>query len=153
MRIGHKVRYAFSYEKEKGGSNMQTILSQLLILPLVIWSIFSPILMHNASMTKESIKIGLYEVSKQAALQGKFDEELYIDFKESLVENHGYNPACIKISGTEDEVTRGEPINVTVTIPKPITNPFELFSMSSCERPDSYTPYEITSSINSEYLP
>lgn len=132
---------------------MQTILSQLLILPLVVWAMFSPILMHNASMTKESIKINLYEVSKQASLQGKFDNELYADFKENLVKNHGYNPNCIKIKGTESEVTRGEEIKVTVTIPKPITNPFELFSMSSCERPDSYTPFEITTSISSEYLP
>lgn len=132
---------------------MQTLLSQILILPLIIWATFSPMLMHNASMTKETIKLNLYEISKEASLNGKFDEDLYIKFKETLSENHGYNPECIQISGTEEAVTRGEPINVTVTIPKPIMNVFDAVSISSCDRPDSYTPYEITHSINSEYLP
>lgn len=132
---------------------MQTILSQILIFPLIIWATFTPMLMHNASMTKETIKLNLYEISKEASLNGKFDEDLYIKFKENLVENHGYDPACIQISGTEEVVTRGEPINVTVTIPKPLMSVFDAVKISSCERPDSYTPYEITHSINSEYLP
>ncbi|MEK6190602.1 MAG: hypothetical protein N2A99_06400 [Carnobacterium alterfunditum] len=132
---------------------MQTILSTILIIPLIVWASFSPMLMHNASMTKETIKLALYEVSKEAALQGKFDESLYLDFKESLVENHNYNPDCIQISGTESEVTRGEAITVTVTIPKPMMSVFDAMTISSCDRPDSYTPYEITHSINSEYLP
>lgn len=132
---------------------MQTILSQILIFPLVLWATFTPMLLHNASMTKETIKIQLYEISKEASLQGKFDEELYIRFKESLVENHGYNPDCITISGTEETVNRGEEISVTVTIPKPMMNIFDSMNISSCERPESYTPYEITHSINSEYIP
>lgn len=132
---------------------MQTLLSTVLILPLIIWATFSPMLMHNASMTKETIKIALYEISKEASLQGKFDEDLYVEFKEMLVENHGYRPECIQITGTEETVNRGQPITVTVTIPKPMMSVFDAMSISSCERPDSYTPYEITQSINSEYLP
>lgn len=132
---------------------MQTILSQILIIPFVLWATFTPLLHHNASMTKESISIQLYEISKEAAVKGRFDEELYIRFKEQLFEKHGYRPECIQISGDEELVRKGEPINVTVTIPKPIMSIFDAVKMSSCDRPESYTPYNMPLSINSEYIP
>lgn len=132
---------------------MQGIVSTLLLIPIMIWSVFQPILLHNASMTRETIKIALYEISKEASLQGKFDEDMYVKFTESLVENHGYNPACIVISGTETLTNRGQDIEVIVTIPKPMMNVFDAMTINSCERPDSYVPYQITQTIKSEYLP
>ena len=132
---------------------MQGIVSTLLLIPIIIWSVFQPVLLHNASMTRETIKIALYEISKEASLQGGFNEEMYIKFTETLVENHGYNPSCIEISGTETLTNRGQDIEVVVTIPKPMMNVFDAMSISNCERPDSYVPYQITHTIKSEYLP
>lgn len=104
-------------------------------------------------MTKETIKISLYEIQKEAALQGHYTEDLYAEFKSMLVQNHGYNAACIDIQGTESPVERGADIEVTVTIPKPMMSIWEAFSIASCERPDSYTPYFVTQVIKSEYIP
>ena len=132
---------------------MQHVLSFVLVLIPVVWSVFQPILFHNASQTRETISMAIYEVSKDAAIEGRFTEEMYAEFKDMLVENHGYNPACIQISGTEELVNRGGDLTVTVSIPKPMTNVFEAVSIRSCERPDSYVPYTIEKVIKSEYLP
>ena len=132
---------------------MAQILATVLLVPLMIWSIFQPLLYQNAAMTQESIKIALYEIQKQASLQGQYTDELYGKFKQSLSENHGYNPDCIKIVGTESIVERGGDIEVTVTVPKPILSFYDVVSVSSCDRPDSYTPFEYTQTIQSEFIP
>lgn len=132
---------------------MPQILALVILMPLILWSTFQPMLFHNASLTKQTIKIALYEVNKKAAIQGKYDEDLYAEFKDTLAKNHGYNPNCIQIKGTEELTPRGEELKVTVTIPKPLMSFWDMFSIESCERPESYTPYFITHSIQSEYVP
>lgn len=132
---------------------MGHIMATVLTLGLLLFSVFQPYLYHNASLTKETIKISLYEIQKEAALQGHYSEDLYAEFKRMLVENHGYNPSCIEISGTESPVERGADIEVTVKMPKPMMSIWEAFSIASCERPESYTPFYVTNVIKSEYVP
>lgn len=132
---------------------MSNILGTVLTLGILFFSVFQPVLYHNASLTKESIKIALYEIQKEAALEGHYNENSYAKFKEMLVKNHGYNPDCIKISGTEEIIERGGDIEVTVTMPKPMMNVWEAFDLARCDRPDSYKPYRVTQTIKSEYIP
>lgn len=132
---------------------MSHILGTVLTIGLLLFSVFQPVLYHNAATIQESIKISLYEVQKEAAINGQFDEELYGKFKDILVENHGYNPACIQIEGTDQPVTRGGDITVSVTIPRPMMNIWEAFDFASCDRPESYVPYTVTQVIKSEYIP
>lgn len=132
---------------------MPQLLATILLVPLMLWCIFQPLLYQNAAMTQESIKIALYEIQKEASLQGQYSEALYSKFKQSLSENHGYNPDCITIAGTESIIERGGDIEVTVSVPKPIMSIFEMVSVSSCERPDSYTPFEYKQTIKSEFIP
>jgi hydrogenase maturation factor HypF (carbamoyltransferase family) len=129
------------------------VLATVLLIPLILWSTLQPMINHNTSLTKETIKIALYEISKEASLKGKFDEELYAEFKEMLEKNHGYNPDCIQIKGTEELTTRGGELTVTVTVPKPIQSIWDTVSVASCERPDSYEPFRVTHTIKSEYIP
>lgn len=130
----------------------QTV-ATILLIPLVLWSVLQPMINHNSALTKQTIKTALYEISKDAAIRGKFDDELYAEFKEMLRKNHGYNPDCIKIEGTETLTNRGEDITVTVTVPKPVQNFTDIVSVASCKRPDSYEPYVVTNTIQSEYIP
>lgn len=132
---------------------MAQILATILLVPLMLWSIFQPLLYHNAAMTQESIKIALYEIQKDASIQGQYTPELYSKFKESLSKNHGYNTNCITITGTESLVERGGDIEVTVSVPKPIMSFYDIVSVSSCDRPGSYTPFQYTQVIKSEYIP
>ena len=132
---------------------MAQLVATVLLIPIMLWSIFQPLLYHNAAMTQESIKISLYEIQKEASLNGHYTPELYSKFKESLSKNHGYNPQCITISGTETVVERGGDIEVTVSVPKPIMSFYDLVTVASCDRPDSYTPFEYTQVIKSEFIP
>lgn len=132
---------------------MGQLIATVLLIPIMLWSIFQPMLYHNAAMTQESIKISLYEIQKKASLQGQYTEELYSQFKQSLMENHGYDSDCITITGTESLVERGGDIEVTVSVPKPIMSLYDIVTVASCDRPDSYTPFEYTQVIKSEYIP
>lgn len=132
---------------------MGHILGTVLTLGLLLFSVFQPILYHNAATTRETIKVSLYEIQKEASLQGQFTDELYGEFKDLLVENHGYNPDCIKIEGTEALTERGGELEVSVTVPKPLMSIWEMFDMASCDRPDSYKPYTVKQVIKSEYIP
>lgn len=132
---------------------MAQLVATVLTLPLILWTVFQPIMYHNASMTQETVKFAIYEISKEAAMQGQFNADLYAEFKDLLVQNHGYNPDCIQITGTETLTNRGGELAVEVTVPKPVLSPWDAVSVSSCSRPDSYTPYTIKQVIKSEYIP
>lgn len=132
---------------------MAHVLGTVMTIGLLLFSVFQPILYHNAATTRETIKISLYEVQKEAALIGHYNDELYGEFKQLLVDNHGYNPDCVQITGTEQMVERGGELEVSVTVPKPLMNIWEMFDMASCDRPDSYTPYTVKQVIKSEYIP
>lgn len=132
---------------------MGQVLATVLLIPLILWSTFQPLLYQNASLTQQTIKVALYEVNKQASIKGQYDEDLYAEFKDNLVKNHGYNPECINIEGTEELTHRGDDIEVKVTIPKPIMSFWDAVNMGNCERPDSYTPYVVHQTIKSEYVP
>lgn len=132
---------------------MANLVAIVLTIPLILWTVFQPMMYHNASMTRETIKVAIYEVSKEAAMQGQFDADLYAEFKDMLVLNHGYNPDCIEITGTETLTNRGGELTVAVTVPKPVLSVWDAVTISSCERPDSYTPYTIKQVIKSEYIP
>lgn len=123
------------------------------MIPLILWSIFQPALNANAMFIQETMKTNLYEIQKKAAIQGKYTEDLYAEFKKGLAEQHGYNTECIQVVGTETNVERGGTLEVEVIIPKPPMNVFDVIDMGSCSRPDSYTPYKITETILSEYIP
>lgn len=132
---------------------MGQLIATIILIPIMLWSVFQPMLYHNASMTQETLKISLYEIQKKASIQGKYDEALYSEFKTLLADNHGYDPACIVVEGTEVLTERGGSIDVTVSIPKPVMSFFDIVDMSSCDRPDSYTPFVVTQTIKSEYIP
>lgn len=132
---------------------MAQLVATVLSIPLILWTIFQPMMYHNASMTQETLKVALYEVSKDAAMQGQFNAELYAEYKDMLVENHGYNPDCVEITGTETLTNRGGELIVEVTVPKPVLSVWDAVTISSCDRPDSYTPYTLKQVIKSEYIP
>lgn len=132
---------------------MEQAIATILSLYIMLWASFQPILNSNTAMTQESIKIALYEVQKEASLEGRFTESMYNKFKSELSENHGYDPDCITIKGTENRVERGQDIQVQVSVPKPMQSFTDVFDFASCDRPDSYDPYSVSQSIRSEYIP
>lgn len=132
---------------------MAQIIGFILMVPILVWSILQPVLYTNSTFIQQTIKVNMYEIQKEASIEGHYTEEMYAQFKKALQENHGYNPECIQIKGTENVVERGNDIDLVVTIPKPPMSVWDVVDMGSCARPGSYEPYEIEMTIESEYIP
>ncbi|MGP4074055.1 hypothetical protein ACTWQB_16235 [Piscibacillus sp. B03] len=123
-------------------------LAMILLLPLILWSTFQGILYSHATQVEETLMMAIYEGQKEAALQGRYDESIYQTMESFLVDTHGYDPDVIEITGTEDVVPRGERLEVSVTIPQPITHVMDLFRFSDLK--DTYT---VSKTIMSEFNP
>ncbi|WP_368502672.1 hypothetical protein AB3N04_00830 (plasmid) [Alkalihalophilus sp. As8PL] len=106
---------------------MDKFLSYLLLLPLIVWGTFQPILFMNASQVEETLRIATYEGQKEAALQGRYDETIYKMIRDYLVENHNYKSDQIQITGTESLTSRGERMVVEISIPHPKTTVIPFF--------------------------
>lgn len=127
---------------------MGNTLSFVLLLPLIIWSTFQGILFHHATQVEETLQMAIFEGQKQAALQGRFDEEIYKTMRDYLVEIHGYDANKIEIEGTEVITPRGERIEIQITIPKPVTRVIDIFDFGTIGE-----TYTIKKQIMSEYNP
>ncbi|MFE5798155.1 hypothetical protein ACWCQ1_51330 [Streptomyces sp. NPDC002144] len=130
-------------EKQEGC--MEKFLVFLLCLPLVVLTTFQGPLIQNASMVEETITLALYEGQKEAALQGRYDNEIYNQIKDYLVELHHYDRDSIEVKGTETLTARGEEMRISITVPKPQTNVLEMFQFSN-DKPFTKEKY-----IMSEY--
>lgn len=106
---------------------MNNLVSFLLIIPIILWCIFQPVLFVNAMLIEQGLNNVIYETQKEASLQGRYDEDIYREMKDRLVEVHKFDPNEIIIQGTESLTMRGERMMIEITIPKPKTNVFELF--------------------------
>ncbi len=126
---------------------MSNQLSFILLIPLILWSTFQGVLYIHASQIEETVNLAAYEGQKEASLQGHYDEEIYKEIRDFLVEGHGLDPDVIKVEGTEIIKPRGERITITVTIPSPIINVLDVFGS------DEQEPYTVTKHIMSEHNP
>ncbi|AEA19275.1 MULTISPECIES: hypothetical protein [Bacillus] len=124
---------------------MNQVLSYVLLMPLILWSIFQPALFLNASQVDETINLAIYETQKKASLQGKYDSALYKEMKDYLVNIHHYKADQIKIKGTETVTTRGEKIYIEFEIPQPPLTVIDVFKI------DNSKPYKIKRTVRSEY--
>lgn len=124
---------------------MNNLLSFLLVIPILLWCVFQPALYTNAMLIEQGISNVIYETQKKASLQGRYDEDLYKEIKDRLVEVHKFDPSKIEIKGTETLTMRGERMYIEVIIPKPKTSVFEFFRTGDDE------PYRYRKYIMSEY--
>lgn len=124
---------------------MEKFIVFLLCLPLVVLTTFQGPLIQNASAVEETITLALYEGQKEAALKGRYDDEIYDQIKDYLVELHHYKRSSIKVSGTETLTPRGERMKIEITVPKPKTHVLEMFKFGNDE------PFTKEKYIMSEY--
>lgn len=125
---------------------MGNLLSTILLLPIILWSVFQPALYANAMLIEQAISSTIYETSKEASLQGRYDNEIYNKMKDKLVEVYNFDPNKVIIKGTETLTPRGERMYIEVIIPKPKTSVLELFKFGNDE------PYQYKKYIMSEYV-
>lgn len=125
---------------------MNNLLSTILLLPIIIWSVFQPALYANAMLIEQAISSTIYETSKEASLQGRYDNKIYDEMKDRLVEVHNFDPDKVEIKGTETLTPRGERMYIEVIIPKPKTTVLEVFGFGKSE------PYHYKKYIMSEYV-
>lgn len=125
---------------------MDHVISYLLLMPLIIWSVFQAPLYNNASMIEESLKLAIYEGQKQASLQGKYDANIYKEMRDYLVEVHNYKAESIQINGTETLTPRGGKMTIEVIVPKPVVTVMEIFKVDTSE------PFVVKKTILSEYI-
>lgn len=126
---------------------MNNIVAFILLLPLIIWSTFQPVLFINASMVQETINTAIYEGQKEASIQGKYDAEIYKKIRDKLVNVHHYDPTKITISGTETLTPRGEQMTIEITVPKPMLSVIDAFKFNTTE------DFKVKKTIMSEYIP
>lgn len=126
---------------------MNQIMTYILLLPLIVWMVFQPVLFINATQIEETISLAVYEGQKEASLNGKYDQQTYKKIRDYLVDVHHYDPDKIQIKGTEELTERGEPLYIEVTVPKPMLSVVEAFSVEDNE------PYVIKKMVMSEYVP
>lgn len=112
---------------------MSNLLSYLLLVPIVLWAVFQPALYANAMIVEQGISSVIYEFQKEASLQGRYDSDIYKQMKDRLVEVHNFDPNLIEINGTETLTSRGNRLEIIISIPKPKTTVIEAFSSSSDE--------------------
>ncbi|WP_019156867.1 hypothetical protein [Robertmurraya massiliosenegalensis] len=124
---------------------MEQVVTFILLLPLIVWSIFQQPLYNNAVMIEESLQLAIYEGQKEASLKGRYDEEIYKEMRDYLVETHNYRPELIEINGTETLTPRGEKLAIKITVPKPLMTVIDLFKIDTSE------PFTVQKTILSEY--
>jgi len=97
-------------------------------------------------MIEESLKLAIYEGQKEASLKGKYDEEIYKEMRDYLVETHNYKPELIEIHGTETLTPRGQKLTIEVSVPKPAMTVIEMFKVDNSE------PFTVKKTILSEHV-
>lgn len=134
-----------AYKKDRGVFMRET-LAEWLLLPFTLWILFQGILFFNASMVEEIINIAIYESSKEAAVQGRYTQDIYNEMTVYLEKHHKFDPAKLEITGTEELKLRGEYLQIQVKVPKPRVNVLDIFKVNE---EDDYYIYE--KYIMSEY--
>ncbi|MBL5768430.1 hypothetical protein MXL46_13890 [Heyndrickxia sporothermodurans] len=125
---------------------MDHILTYILLLPLILWSIFQAPLYNNAAMVEESLKLAIYEGQKEASLKGKYDANIYKEMRDYLVNTHNYKADSINIKGTETLTPRGGKMTIEVTVPKPVVTVMDIFKVDTSE------PFKVKKTILSERI-
>ena len=125
---------------------MNHLLSFLLLVPLMLFCMFQPVLYTNAMLVEQALSQAIYETQKKASLQGRYDEELYEEMLDYLETVHHFDRSKVQIKGTENLTMRGERLEINITIPKPMTTVIEAFRTS--DKPYHYKKY-----VMSEYVP
>lgn len=126
---------------------MSQFLAYILLLPLILWSTFQGLLYWNATNIQESLNLAVYKGTKEASIQGHFDQSIYDDMKNFLVDNYHYDPSKIQIKGTETITERGGYLDIKITIPKPMINVVDIFKLNDSK------PFVVEKSVMSEYVP
>lgn len=124
---------------------MSEIIGLVIMMPIIIWSLLQGPLYTNADMVEESLHLAVYEGQKDASLKGRYDEEIYKEMRDYLVETHHYDSSKIKIKGTETLTERGGKLTVRVEVPRPPRTVIEMFKV------DDTTPMVVEKTIMSEY--
>jgi hypothetical protein len=127
---------------------MRPTLFEWLLLPFVLWGMFQGALYYNANIVEEAINIAIYETSKDAALEGRYNQVLYNEMIAYLEKHHKFDPSKVVITGTEDLTYRGDYITIRVQVPKPQVHVLEIFKPSNAS---DFFIFE--KSIMSEYTP
>ena len=126
---------------------MDHLVAHILLIPLLVYLIFQPALVANATQIEETLNLAVYEGQKEASLNGKYDEQIYKKMRDYLVEVHHYDPDKIEIKGTEKLTERGEPIYIEITVPKPMLSPIDIFTFEDTD------PFVVEKMVMSEFVP
>lgn len=127
---------------------MKHMLSFLLILPFTIWAMFQWWLIYNFNTVDEAIQIALNESLKIAAVKGRYTQAEYDYVINEILKVHNVTEADISISATENQRVRGEYIEVSISLPKPMLNVMALFRLFDESEPITYNKQ-----IMSEWIP
>jgi hypothetical protein len=98
---------------------MKPALFEWLLIPFILWGMFQGLLYFHANQVHLALNLATYEGSKKAALQGRYSQQIYDEMKQYLVDAFHYDPKKIDIKGTERLTTRGNYLNVSITVPSP----------------------------------
>lgn len=127
---------------------MKPALFEWLLIPFVLWGMFQGLLYFHANQVQMALNLAAYEGSKEAALQGRYDDQIYRDMKNYLVTVFHYNPSAIHIQGTETLTKRGDSISVSISVPKPRMYVLPIFASK-----DSNPDFTENKTVMSEYIP
>lgn len=89
-----------------------------MVLPFMLIFMFQGVLFYKDSLVRKAVDIAIYEASKEASVKGRFTEEIYDEVREMLVNAVHFNESDIEIQGTEHITTRGNYIEVTISVPR-----------------------------------
>lgn len=119
-----------------------------MVLPFMLIFIFQGVLFYKDSLVRKAVDITIYEISKEAAIRGHFNESIYDKARDMLINAVNFNPSDIVISGTETITTRGNYLEVTVRVPRG-----RVYVFPGLIGGGSATYIERTKRILSEYIP
>lgn len=127
---------------------MKPVLFEWMLIPFILWGMFQGLLYFHANQVQMSLNLAAYEGSKEAAVQGRYDDKIYQNMKNYLVKVFHYNPSAIHIQGTETLTKRGDYLTVSISVPKPRMYVLPMFS--SHEATPNFTEQK---TVMSEYIP
>ncbi|HET7628050.1 MAG TPA: hypothetical protein VFK44_06625 [Bacillales bacterium] len=110
---------------------MRPALFEWLLIPFILWGMFQGLLYFHANQVHLALNLATYEGAKEAALQGKYTDDIYGAMKQYLVDQFHYDPEKIEIEGTRTVQPRGEYLTVKITVPRPRIAVLPMFEFGS----------------------
>lgn len=89
-----------------------------MILPFMLVFIFQGVLFYKDSLVRKTVDVAIYEASKEASVIGHFNEDIYDKTRQMLVNAVHFNEDDIEMQGTEHLITRGNYLDVTISVPR-----------------------------------